>query len=259
MDNPNFHLENLVKTRGEMQDFSGPLSLILSLLSKNKIEISDLHISDILDQYLDFISKIQSMDLDIASEFVQMASYLVYIKTRALIEDEEDEELLELKMSLEKIKSSKTYLSIKAVTHHFLSAYQIGSMMFSKQPEPLAVYNKYKTYNYSHEPSELLQALLSLFMRVGNSNTENENNEFFVPKRIIYGVQEKCIQLMELLDFGVRKPLDELYELSQSRSEIVATFISVLELCRKGSIALEIRNGELGVILINEKKRNFQT
>ena len=77
MDNPTFYLEGIVKTRDEMQDFSGPLSLILVFLSKNKIEICDLSISDILRQYLDYIEKMQEMDLDIASEFVQMASHLL--------------------------------------------------------------------------------------------------------------------------------------------------------------------------------------
>ena len=76
MDNPNFFLEGIVREKDEMQNFEGPLSLILQLLSKNKIEIRDISISDILDQYLEYLDEMQSMDLEIASEFVQMASYL---------------------------------------------------------------------------------------------------------------------------------------------------------------------------------------
>ena len=79
MEDPTFHLEGVVKNREEMQDFEGPLSLILMLLSKNKIEIRDIKISEILDQYLEYLQKMESMDLEIASEFVQMASYLLYI------------------------------------------------------------------------------------------------------------------------------------------------------------------------------------
>ena len=63
MENPNFHLEGIVRERNELQDFEGPLSLILMLLSKNKIEIRDLKIADILDQYLDYLAEMQSMDL----------------------------------------------------------------------------------------------------------------------------------------------------------------------------------------------------
>ena len=88
MENPTFHLEGIIKSKNEMEDFEGPLSLILMLLAKNKIEIRDIRISDILDQYLDYISKMQEMDLEVASEFVQMASHLVYIKTRSLLTGE---------------------------------------------------------------------------------------------------------------------------------------------------------------------------
>ena len=63
MENPNFFLEGIVRDRDELQDFEGPLSLILLLLSKNKIEIRDISISDILDQYLEYLDKMQSMDL----------------------------------------------------------------------------------------------------------------------------------------------------------------------------------------------------
>ena len=75
MENPSFFLEGVVREKNELQDFEGPLSLILMLLQKNKIEIRDIKIADILDQYLEYLDKIQSMDLAIASEFVQMASH----------------------------------------------------------------------------------------------------------------------------------------------------------------------------------------
>lgn len=249
MDNPTFHLEGIVKTRDEMKDFSGPLSLILMLLSKNKIEIRDLKISEILDQYLDYIEQMQEMDLDIASEFVQMASHLVYIKTRTLLAGEEVEELDELMTSLEQLKCHDAYNSIKAITPIFLSASLRGSMTFSKPPEPLTSIND-KSYKYSHEPYELLLALSSVFSR---SNLSNQTTKLVaMPKRIVYGVREKCYQLVELLKSCDRKTLKELYLISKSRSEVVATFISVLELCSSGSIAIRENDGELSVSLVND-------
>ena len=107
MEKPNFHLESVVREKDELQDFSGPLSLILMLLSKNKIEIRDLKIADILDQYLAYLAEMQSMDLEIASEFVQMASHLLYIKTKTLLtaDEEEPSELELLMQSLEQLKA----------------------------------------------------------------------------------------------------------------------------------------------------------
>ena len=86
---PTYRLEGVVRTRQETADFEGPLTLILMLLSKNKIEIRDIQISEILEQYLAYLEEMKAMDLEIASEFVQMASYLLYIKTRMLLSADE--------------------------------------------------------------------------------------------------------------------------------------------------------------------------
>ena len=102
---PTYFLEGVIHDKSEMADFEGPLSLILLLLSKNKIEIRDIKISEILDQYLEYLNAMEKLDLEIASEFVQMASYLLYIKTRMLLtEEKEVTELEQLIASLEQLK-----------------------------------------------------------------------------------------------------------------------------------------------------------
>jgi len=251
MEDLTFHLEGIVRNRDEMQDFSGPLSLILMLLSKNKIEIRDLNISEILDQYLEYIEKMQQMDLDVASEFVQMASHLVYIKTRTLLAGEEEvSEIEELMSSLEQLKCQDAYMSVKAVTKELGKMTETGLQMFSKVPEPLGAFCD-KTYRYSHKASELLVALASVLSRSG-SNSVSERSGIAVPKRIIYGVREKCRQLIELLRSGSALSLKELYHMSRSRSELVATFISVLELCSMGSLAIKEIEGESMVSLCGD-------
>ncbi|MEF9971417.1 MAG: segregation/condensation protein A [Oscillospiraceae bacterium] len=248
MDNPTFFLEGIVKSRDELQDFSGPLSLILMLLQKNKIEIRDLQISVILEQYLAYISKMQEMDLDLASEFVQMASHLVYIKTRTLLVGEEEvSELDELRMSLEQLQCHDAYMSIKAITPELARAAEQGLLMFSKPAEPLAQIGD-KSYRFSHQPAELLIALAEVFSR-GSNSFSPERVGVAVPGRIIYGVKEKSEQLLTLLQGDTKKSLKELYQMSASRSEIIATFISVLELCSCGSIEIQSLEGELFVSL----------
>jgi segregation and condensation protein A len=251
MENLTFHLEGIVKSKDEMQDFSGPLSLILMLLSKNKIEIRDLNISEILVQYLDYIAKMQEMDLDIASEFVQMASHLIYIKTRTLlVGDEEVSEIEELMNSLEQLKCHDAYMSVKAVTSELSKWAETGTQMFSKLPEPLATVGD-NSYRYSHEPSELLISLLSVLTRAG-SGSDIERTGVSYPKRIIFGVREKCEQLIDLLKSGRVHTLKELYLMSHSRSEVIATFIAVLELCGAGSLEIKETDGELAVSLSGE-------
>ncbi|NLH02143.1 MAG: segregation/condensation protein A, partial [Clostridiales bacterium] len=207
-----------------------------------------LRISEIFEQYIEYIAKMQEMDLDIASEFVQMASHLVYLKTRTLLAgDEEVSELEELISSLEQLKCHDAYVNIKAVIPEFSAKAEQGFLLYSKTPEPLSSISG-KTYRYSHEPEELLSALLSVFSRTDFSR-DAEQAGIMVPKRIIYGVREKCAQLINLFKIGGAYTLNELYSMSRSRSEVIATFISVLELCSMGTLEIAEEGGELIVSL----------
>ena len=93
MDEPRYHLGSVVHAKGEtLEDFDGPLDVILLLLSKNKIEIQDVSISSILEQYLAWLDERKRMDMEVASEFIAMASHLMYIKTRMLLSEAEKAE-----------------------------------------------------------------------------------------------------------------------------------------------------------------------
>jgi len=233
MDNPNFFLEGIVKEKNELQDFEGPLSLILHLLSKNKIEIRDISISDILDQYLEYLDKMQSMDLEIASEFVQMAAHLLYIKTRTLLSSDEEVSELEILMtSLEQLKCRDIFASVQKVVPELKRASELGLLYYAKQPEPLPGDNEYK---YRHEPVDLLKALYNVYSRGGK--TEMPDMMDSIPHRVINSIRDKSFELLKRLKDAPAR-LDELYRMCRSRSELVATFVSVLELCSMGSIEI---------------------
>lgn len=240
MENPNFYLEGVVHDKDEMQDFEGPLSLILQLLSKNKIEIRDISISDILDQYLAWLQEAQSMDLEIASEFVQMASQLLYIKTRTLLaSDEEEVSELELLMSsLEQLKARDVFASVQQVVPELKKAAEQGILYFAKLPEPLPKVGR--EYEYRHEPADLLKAMYRIYARGGKAAPPDMIAK--VPQRIVYSVRDKSLQILNRLRAG-SADLGQLYRECSSRSEIVATFVSVLELCSIGSVHIE-REGE---------------
>ena len=242
MENPSFFLEGVVKEKNRLQDFEGPLSLILMLLSKNKIEIRDISISDILDQYLAYLAQMQSMDLEIASEFVQMASHLLYIKTKTLLTAEEEEvsELELLMSSLEQLRCKDTLSAVQKLVPELKKASELGLLYYSKLPEPLP--KEGKEYEYRHEPVDLLRALHRVYAR-GVKTPENEEGlRAAVPRRIVYSVRSKSRQLLELLRGGDQN-LSGLYRACSSRSEVVATFVAVLELCSMGSVLLS-REGE---------------
>ena len=237
MENPSFYLEGVIREKNEMADFEGPLSLILMLLSKNKIEIRDISIADILDQYLDYLEKMQQMDLEIASEFVQMAAHLLYIKTRMLLTQEEEVSELEvLLQSLEQLKAKDSFSAIQQVTPALKKASELGLLYYAKLPEPLP--KTVREYEYRHEPVDLLKALYGIYVRGGRPAEQADEISAAIPKRIIYSVRSKSRQILERLRRGSAR-LGELYSMCRSRSEVVATFVSVLELCSMGSIHIE--------------------
>lgn len=236
MENPSFYLEGVVREKNELQDFEGPLSLILMLLSKNKIEIRDISISDILDQYLEYLDKMQRMDLEIASEFVQMASHLLYIKTRTLLTSEEEVSELEVLMaSLEQLKCKDIFAAVQKVTPELKKASELGLLYYAKLPEPLP--RSSREYEYRHEPVDLLKALYSVYSRGGKPAEKEDSIASAIPRRIVYSVRDKSRQILSRLRGGGAE-LNALYSACRSRSEVVATFISVLELCSMGSIRI---------------------
>lgn len=235
MEDLNFYLEGVVKDKNELQDFNGPLSLILMLLSKNKIEIRDIKIADILDQYLEYLAEMERMDLEIASEFMQMASHLLYIKTRTLLAgDEEVSELEELMSSLEQLKCRDINAALQKVIPELKRSSEKGLLYFTKLPEPLP--KTKREYEYRHETSDLLKAMHTILSR-GGKPTPPEVLSRIAPSRIVYGVRTKSRELIQRLSGGSAR-LTTLYSECQSRSELVATFISILELCSIGSVVL---------------------
>ena len=105
MDSPVYKLQSVVHSREGMEDFEGPLDLILYLLAKNKIEIADIPISLILDQYLEYLERRQRMDLEVASEFITMAAQLMFIKTRMLLSIEDEEAQSEMDLLIKSLRS----------------------------------------------------------------------------------------------------------------------------------------------------------
>lgn len=233
MSELNFALAGVVKDKDNYSDFEGPLSLILMLLSKNKIEIQDIRIAEILDQYLDYISKM-GLDLDSASDFVRMAAHLLYIKTKTILADEDEEvsELEVLKESLIRLQNKDAYQAICAVVPELKAASEYGINYYVKNPEPLP--ESSREYRYSHRPSQLLEAISNVYSRLNRSVDPSELRSA-MPHKLVYSVKDKSRELLSRIKKGSLK-LNGIYSECTSRSELVATFVSILELCSMGSI-----------------------
>ena len=161
MGEPQYRLEGIVRTRNEgMEDFEGPLDVIFLLLSKNKIEIQDVSITAILEQYLAYLDEMKRMDMEIASEFITMASHLMLIKTKMLLsaaeQAEAESELDLLRQSLIERQRKEAIEQIRLAITWLEPRNEIGRCIFTKEPEPL---RKDQTYRYQHEVKDLLLSL----------------------------------------------------------------------------------------------------
>lgn len=232
MENPVFKLEKVVRSKEEMQDFEGPLDLILFLLGKNKMEIQDISISLICDQYLEWLAMRQGMDLEVASEFVIMASHLVYIKTRMLlsIEDEEAQnEMDALIQSLEERRRNERYVQVKAAAEQLSPMSEFGRNILTRPPEPV---RRGKVYEYDHVRADLILAMAEIRSRAERALPPPKTAFQDIVQHEPYPVESKAREILQRLKkFGVTR-FHLLFQGNRSRSEVVATFMAVLELCR---------------------------
>ena len=241
MTEPKYKLEGIVRSRSEeMEDFEGPLDVIFLLLSKNKIEIQNVSITAILEQYLAYLDEMKRLDMEIASEFITMASHLMLIKTKMLLSAveaaEAESELDLIRKSLEERGRKEALEQIRKAVVQLEPRYEIGRCIFTKDPEPIRRDN---TYRYQHSPDDLLRALDNISERNARMLPPPTVNFRGIVGKEPYPVTQKAAQVIRrLVQYGMLR-LKSLFKGNRSRSEIVATFLAVLELCKTNSVSLE--------------------
>ena len=236
-----YRLEGIVRTKSElMEDFEGPLDVIFLLLSKNKIEIQDVSITAILEQYLAYLEEMKRLDIELASEFITMASHLMLIKTKMLLSTAEameaETELDILRQSLIERQRHEAMDQIRMAITALEPLNEVGRNIFTKAPEPL---RRDTTYRYQHDVMDMLWALDEITERNQRRLPPPTVNFKGIVGKEPYPVTRKAKELVRNLVLrGVQK-LKSLFKGSRSRSEIVATFLAVLELCKTNSVSLE--------------------
>ncbi len=262
MVQPQYRLEGIVRTRSEeMEDFEGPLDVIFLLLSKNKIEIQDVSITAILEQYLSYLDEMKRLDMEIASEFITMASHLMLIKTKMLLSAAEaaeaQSELDLLRQSLIERQRREAMESIRTAIAELEPRNEIGRCLFTKEPEPL---RRDSTYRYKHEPLDLLKALDMIAERNRRQLPPPTVNFKGIVGKEPYPVTRKTGEVLRQLILRGVERLKNLFKGNRSRSEIVATFIAILEMCKTGSVTLEDDNsGENPNVRLLEREEKEET
>ena len=263
MAQPQYRLEGIVHTRSEtLEDFEGPLDVIFLLLSKNKIEIQDVSITAILEQYLVYLEEMKRLDMEIASEFITMASHLMLIKTKMLLsaaeQAEAESELDLLRQSLVERRRKEAMEQIRLAVTELEPRNEIGRCLFTKEPEPLRRDN---TYRYQHDVRDLLRALDTMIERNERQLPPPTTNFMGIVGKEPYPIGRKTGEVLRQLVLRGVERLKNLFKGNKSRSEVVATFLAILDLCKTNAVALEddVNGDNPNVRLLDESQRKELT
>ncbi len=205
--------------------FEGPLDLLLYLLSKNKVEITDIPVAMILDQYMEYLDAMARLDMEIASEFIVMAAQLILIKSRILLPKPEAEDEEDPREAL--VRSLLEYQRYKEASSFFKSRCERGFDLIVHAMEPL---EPIREYTYSHDLEELIKAVRAMSDR--NKMMQPPSRETFEG---IVGVEpvpveEKVKEVLKKLILTKSVPFKSVFKHAESKSEVVAIFLAVLEL-----------------------------
>ena len=228
----------MIKQEFKLKDFDGPLDLLLALIGKAQIDIRDIFVSEITDQYLEIVRSANDLDMDEASDFLVMAATLLEIKSRAMLprqpqtEGEEDPET-------ELIRRLEEYKQIRESADRMKEFEEAARHVFTKLPE-----------EYPLPPQEieltgltlegLIQACLRILERKPVLNDDPESNHY-APRNIhrdVYTVQECMLNLMTRLRKKRRMKFEEMFSENPTKEEVVTYFLAILELLKVGQMHL---------------------
>ena len=235
----------------KLNNFEGPLDLLCHLVDKNKMDINEVNITEITDQYLEYINAMQELNLEVTSEFLVMASTLLYIKSKSLLPKQvEDEAELTEEQLIQRILEYKKY---KEISKKLREQYEIYSKRFYKMPDNVELPNRKLEENY--EPniiSENYKNILDRNEAKINKNSENiEKIAILETVTVSSKVKDIFRELIKKQKFIFNKLCTSH---KYSRLETVTAFSGVLELSRRNKITAK-QEKIFGDILIEKNKK----
>lgn len=230
----------------KLEVFEGPLDLLLNLLAKNKLNIYDIPLTILCEQYIQHIEAMKDNNMDVASEFLEMAARLVYMKTVSLLPKHEEVEQLKEELAGELLE----YEVCRQIAGK-LGTMTDGFNYFVREPEEIEVE---KRYQLIHGSGLLLDAYLSAVGR-GQRKQPPSTTVFtkIVAKKVV-AVSTKIVHVMRRLWNGKSMKLHNIFKEANDRSELVATFLAVLELCKSNRVKIEGDGDDMSVTLNKERK-----
>ena len=235
----------------KIENFEGPLDLLCHLIDKNKMDIYDINLSEITDQYIEYINKMDQMNLEVTSEFLVMSSTLLYLKSRHLLpKTQEDEEEITEEELIRRIIEYKKY---KEITIKLKASFIEYSKRFYKRAEEIELpKQKIKTEYKSEIISEIYKKLLQKNTEKINENASNIEK---IAITETYTVGDTVKEMYRALIKFKKFTFNKLFSVKKyNKKEVVTAFSGLLEMSRRNKIATE-QNELFGDIEVEKSKR----
>ena len=232
-----------------LESFEGPLDLLLHLVRKHEVNLYEVSVAAVTEQYLAYLAAAKDLNLDVAGEYVLMAATLIYLKSRALLPPEEREDLEEeepLDPELELIEQLLEYERYQAVASNLASRPVLGRDVFERRVVE-SVPGLFSEPFRALTPGDLLTALDRLLARRAHAVVHHVNTERL-------SIRDGIDLVIEILRVQRRCAFDALFPPDASRLRIVVTFLAILELMKHGALVArqERTFGEFEVELLRE-------
>ena len=233
------------KYKVTIDNFDGPLDLLLHLVKVNDIDIYDIKIEEITKQYLDYIKTMKEMNLSVASEYLVMASELIEMKSKMLLPrkaEKEDDEYEEdpREVLIERLLAYKKY---KEVTSEFKDLELTRKLVFTKEPENLSYYAKEEENKEDLGINDLIEAFNNLMIK---KNLDKPLATKITKKEL--SVSEKVIKIRDILKKKKKVSFEELFDV-KTKEEVIVNFLSILEMVKEKEIILVQDNNFDGIVI----------
>jgi segregation and condensation protein A len=209
----------------KLQDFEGPLFLLLHLIKEDKLDIENIHLADITDQYLSYMKDIDSLDMDKASEFIVMAATLIELKANRILPRQEDEEEVD-ETELDIVQQLKE-LQLFQNTAEELKKIENTNHFYREMEESK---NDYKIILKDMQLDKLLDAFASLLGQMNKKEIE------IVPKEIEkerFTIVDKIVEIEHSVSEHKTMKFTDFFDSGYSKGEIISVFLAILELLKK--------------------------
>ena len=218
-----------------INDFEGPLDLLLHLVKESKMDIYEINIHDIIDQYLEFIHNLEEKNIDVASEYLVMAAELIHLKSKLLVNRQDEEEPSEdFTINSEEDLRNKIaeYEKYKKVTENFKELEEKRSEVYTKLPESLREYVDTTIEKGEFDISELFNAYKQFLERQQLTKPLNTKITRKEPS-----VSDKIKDIRSILKKRKRVNFLELFT-EITKENVVVTFLSILEMTKNDEIKI---------------------